>query len=131
MVLSLVAIYFDNPNLAYNKNKLHKTFDHWSRDMFHFDFSGKGLGIAFQQHFVYEFSRKIFLMLYSINRPNFIVWLPLLLEILGNLCIAFVCFSGCDVITFEINLISLTKPFFYLTKKSRQNFKYLENEKRL
>ena len=26
-------------------------------------------------------------MLYSINWPNFIVWLPLLLEILGNMCI--------------------------------------------
>ena len=27
-------------------------------------------------------------MLYSINWPNFFVWLPLLLEILGNMCIA-------------------------------------------
>ena len=34
-----------------------------------------------------------------------------------------------DVIKFEINLIFLTKPFRYMTKKSRQKLKYLENEK--
>ena len=28
---------------------------------------------------------------------------------------------------FEVNFTFLTKPFFYMTKKSRQ-FKYLENE---
>ena len=28
-------------------------------------------------HFVYDFSRKIFFMLYSINWSNFILWLPL------------------------------------------------------
>ena len=32
--------------------------------------------------------RKIFLLLYSINWPSFIVWLPLLREILRNMCIA-------------------------------------------
>ena len=34
-----------------------------------------------------------------------------------------------DVIKFEINIIFLIKPFFYMTKKSRQKFKDLENEK--
>ena len=29
----------------------------------------------------------------------------------------------------EINLIFLIKPFFYMPKKSRQKFKYFENEK--
>ena len=37
--------------------------------------------------------------------------------------------AGCDVIHFEINLIFLIKPFFYMTKKSRQKLKYLENDK--
>ena len=46
---------------------------------------------------------------------------------MGNMCIAINCFPGCDVINFEINPIFLAKPFFY--KKSRQKFKYLENEK--
>ena len=77
--------------LTCNKNKLFKTFLYWSRDMLNFDFLDKGLGIVSPAHFVYDFSTKIFLMLYSINRPNFIVWLPLLLEILGNMCIAIVC----------------------------------------
>ena len=48
---------------------------------------------------------------------------------LGDMCVAIICFPGCDVINFEINLIFLTKPFFYMTKKSRQRFKYLENKK--
>ena len=30
---------------------------------------------------------------------------------------------------FENNLIFLINPFFYMSKKSRQKFKYLENEK--
>ena len=57
--------------------------------------------------------------------------LPLLFEILGNICIAAVCEPGQDVINFEINLTFLIKPFFYMTKKSKQIFKYLENEKSL
>ena len=41
--------------------------------MLNFEFLEKGLGIVSPPHFVYDFSRKMFLMLYSINRPNFIV----------------------------------------------------------
>ena len=44
--------------------------------MLKFDFLDKGLGIVFPAHFVYDFSTKMFFMLYSINRPNFTVWLP-------------------------------------------------------
>ena len=81
-----------------------------------------------QSYFVYDFSRKMFHVLYYIICPNFIVWLPLLLEILGNVCIAIVCQPGCNVINFEIDLIFLIEPFFYMTEKSRQKFKYLENK---
>ena len=109
--------------LAYNKIKLYKTF------ILNFDFLEKDLGIVSPPHFVYNFGTKVFLMLYSINLPNFIVQLSLLLEILGNMCIAIVCKPGYDVINFEINRI-LIKPFLYMTKKSRQNLKYLDNEKR-
>ena len=45
------------------------------------------------------------------------------------MCLTIVCFSGCDVINFEIILIPPIKPFFYMTKTSRQKYKYLENEK--
>ena len=40
--------------------------------MLNFDFSEKGLGPVSPQHFVHGFSRKMFLMLRSINWPNFI-----------------------------------------------------------
>ena len=59
--------------------------------MLNFDFVDEGLGIVSAAHFVYDFSTKIFFKLYSINLPNFIAWLPLLLEILDNMCIAMVC----------------------------------------
>ena len=78
-------------NLAYNKNKLYKTLDYWSRDILNFNFVEKGLGLVSLSHFAYDFSRKMFLMLHSINWPNFIVWLPLRLEILGNKCITIAC----------------------------------------
>ena len=35
--------------------------------MLNVDFLDKGLGIASQAHFVYDFSTKMFLMLYPIN----------------------------------------------------------------
>ena len=38
--------------------------------------------------------------------------------ILGNMCITFVYFPGCDVINFEINLIFPIKPLFYMSDKS-------------
>ena len=46
-----------------------------------------------------------------------------------NMCVVVICFPGCDVINLEINLIFLIKPFFFMNKISRQNFKDLDNEK--
>ena len=66
-----------------------------------------GLGLVSPPRFLYDFSR-IFLILYSMNWQSFIVWLPLLLEILGNICIVNIC---CWVNLF-------IRPFFYVTKKS-------------
>ena len=73
-------------NLVYNKNKLYKTLDSWLRDMLNFNYPEKGLGLVTPPHFVYDFSRKMFLMLYSVNWPSFIVLLSLLLQILSNMC---------------------------------------------
>ena len=77
-----------------------KLWDYLSRDKLNFDFLENGLGIVSPPHFVYGLSTKIFLMLYSINWPHFIVLLSLLLGILGNMCIAIVCYPACDVINF-------------------------------
>ena len=64
-------------------------------------------------------------MLYSINWRNLIVSLPLLLGILGNMCIVIIYFSVDGVINFEINLSFLTKLFTYMTKKVRtKTFKF-------
>ena len=71
----------------------------------------------------------MFFALYSVNLPILIVRLLLLLELLGSMCILIVCFPGCDVRNFEINLVFLIMPCFYMIKLSRQKFKYLENEK--
>ena len=78
-------------NLAYNKKKLYKYLDYWSRDMLNFYFLENGLGQVSPPHFVHNFSRKMFLMLHSINWANFIVWLSLPPEILGNTCFIIVC----------------------------------------
>ena len=59
--------------------------------MLNFDFLEKGLGIVGPPYFMFDLSRKMFLMLYSINWLNFIVWLPSFLKILGNMCIAIAC----------------------------------------
>ena len=59
--------------------------------MLNFDFLEKGLGIVFLPHFLCDFLKKMFLMLYSINWQNFIAWLPLLLDILMNICIGIIC----------------------------------------
>ena len=70
--------------------------------MLNFDSLEKVLGIVFVPDFVNGFSRKMFKMF----------------EIKGNMCIAIVCFLGCDIINFEINLIFLIKPFLYMTKRA-------------
>ena len=90
-----------------------------------FWFLRKGSG----NRFFTKFSRKILLVLYSINWPNFMVWLPLRLEILGNTCIAVVCFPVCAVVNIKINLILLIKPFFYMAKTLRQNLKILRTKR--
>ena len=89
----------------------------------------KGLGLPSPPHFMYDFSRKLFLMLYSFNWPNFLLWLPLLFEVLDNLCIVIICFPVFDVINFEIYHNFLIKLFSYVTKKSGQKFKYIEDDK--
>ena len=74
-------------NLPCNKNKLYKTLSYLSGDMLNFIFLEKRLGLVSPPRFVYDFSEKMFLMLHSINWPNFIALLLLLLEILDNMCI--------------------------------------------
>ena len=87
------------------------------------------LKLVFLLHFLHNFRRQIFLTLFFVNRPNFIAWLSLLLEILNNMCIDITCCRVCDVMNFEINLSFLVKLFFYITKNSGRKYKYLKNKK--
>ena len=84
--------------------KLDETLGHWSRDKINFYLLENGPRIVSPPHFVYDYRIKVFFMLYYISWPNFIVWLPLLPEMLGKMSIPVVCFPGSDVINFEINL---------------------------
>ena len=93
--------------------------------MLNFDFIEKGLGIFFLPHFVYNFSGKMFLILYSINLPNSMSDFFYFLRYWAK-CIVTVCFPGYDIINLEIYLIFLIKLFFYMNERLRQNFKYLE-----
>ena len=73
MVCSLVSITFNRPQLDKQlKQNTYKTLECWSRDMLNFDFLENGPEIVSLPHFVYDFSRRFFLMLYSINWPSFI-----------------------------------------------------------
>ena len=97
--------------------------------MLNFDLLEKDLGIVSPPHFVHDISKKMFLMLYSINWPNLIAWLFLLLEILINMCIAIVCFPRFDVINLEIELIFLIKSLFSMNKESRQILNILRTKR--
>ena len=88
----------------------------------------RGLELVSLTHFLYSFWRKLFLLLNYIDWPSFTVWLPLLREILSNTSTATVCWQGCGVMNFVINVVYLIKPFFYVAKKSWQKLKCLENE---
>ena len=68
MVCNLVSVYSDCPQLGIDTIKTnYRTLHYWSRDMLDFDFLEKDLGIASPPCFLYDFSRKIFLMLNSIT----------------------------------------------------------------
>ena len=94
-----------------------------------FEKTKRSLELVSLPQFPHDFRRKIFIMLYFINWPNFIAWLPLLLAILDNMCIVIVCWPFCDVKKFEIylNLKFLIRLSFYITKKLGQKCKYLKN----
>ena len=62
---------------------------------------------------MYEFSRKMFLSLYSINWTNFVVWLPIRFDILGNMCL----FSRLR------NHLIFQRGTYYPISKSQQFFK--------
>ena len=77
----------------------------------------RGLGLVSLPQFLHNFWRKMFLLLYSINQLNFIVWLLLVCEIFCNMCIAIVGKPVCGTINFGVKLIFKIKLFFLHDQK--------------
>ena len=80
-------------------------------------FNKRGLELVYLPQFMHNFWRKIFLLLYAINVPNFIVWLPLFWEIFGNKWVVIVFWLCYDVINLKTNPIFLIKPVFLHDQK--------------
>ena len=76
--------------------------------MHNFDFLEKGLGLP-SHYILYMIFQEKYFHVYSINRQNFIVCLPLLLETLGNMCI--ICFQVCDLQILKLTLAFLLRRF--------------------
>ena len=107
-------------------HKLYKTLGYWSRDKLNFDFLEKDPGIVSPASVCMILQQKCFyLYIFSINEPSFIFWLSLFLKILGNICIAIVCFTGCNAINFEINFIFQSSPFSTGPKSQDKNLNVL------
>ena len=129
MVSTLVSIYFGSPWLGYttktNCIKRHAV----DLEICSILILLNEFGTVFSTTFFYGFSWNKFFMLHSINRPNFILWLPLLLEILGNMFIVIISFLVHDAMNLVMNLSSLIKLFSHMTKKVRTKSKYFKNRK--
>ena len=80
----------------------------------------RGLELVSMIYFLHDFEEKCFLRYILLTDQ---VSLPLVLEILGDMCIVIICCPDCNVINFGINLNFLIRPFFFITKKSRQKCK--------
>ena len=69
---SVLQLFHSNPihyiltalKLGYNKNKLYKALDYTPRDILNFEFLEKSLGIVSPPHIEYDFSTKMFLVIY-------------------------------------------------------------------
>ena len=132
MVSTLVSIYFGAPQLGHQiKTNCLNVYtvdpEKWNDQ---FWFFGKGSRTSsFTTFYAWFFKKNVFHVIFY--RPNFIFWLPLLFEILGNICFVIICFQVCDVINFEINLSFLMKLSFYLTKKVRTKIQICYEQKEL
>ena len=128
-VIKFVFILYPSWSLIiYIKSKLLDTWFYLIESFF--QKTKRYLELVFLPHFLHDFWRKVFLTLYSINWLNYIVWLYLIIEILGNICIVIGCYPACDVINFRINFSFLIKSFSFMTKnvgqkcKSKKHFSY-------
>ena len=118
MVSTLVSLCFGSSRPGHTmKTKCMKLDTVESRDMLDFWFFKKEFGTSLSTTFCGWLYKKK--MCYILYWSNFVLWLPLLLEISGNICLVFVYYPVCDVVNFEINLSFFVKLFSYMTKKKK------------
>ena len=116
--------------LLHSKLRTIKIYWNWAAyhlslpHILHFWKTKRRLKLVSLPHFFYDFWRKIFLLSYSIIWPNFIAWLPLIHETLSNICIAIVCWPGCDFTKLETNQV------VFSTWPKSQDQNYLEKVSR-
>ena len=72
----------------------------------------RGLELDSFPHFLYDFQRKTFLLLHFIKGPKFHCLVALNMWDFEQYVYCNCILTDCDVINFEINLISLVNPFF-------------------
>ena len=97
---------------------MYTTLDYWSRDMPNFNFPEKGLGLVCPPHFADDFSRKLFLIF------SHYILLTDQISLSDSLY-----FSRYWAICALQLFFNQAVTFCYMTKKSRQKLKSLENEK--
>ena len=64
-----------------------------------------------------SYIKKLCARLYPIKGENFIAWLPLFREMLGNIRVVTLHSLDCDIINFQIYFFFLIKPFFLHDQK--------------
>ena len=85
--------------------------------MLNFDVLEKGVRVLFFNDILWIiFWKKKSCYIY---RPNFIVWLLLLIEIFCKMCVVIIRFPLYGIINFEINLSFLIKLLFYMSKQGQ------------
>ena len=129
MVCSYVSIYSIVLSLDYNKNKLYKTSDCWSRDTLNFDFLRKVSGNSFTTRFcVWLFKKNVFcVIIYYLSKFH---WLIVFISWdIGHSLYCSCLFSKLWRHKSWDQPYLPNQFFFYMTKNSRQKLKYLRNEK--
>ena len=91
----------------------------------------RSLELVSMCHFLHNFWRKIFPLLYSINWPNFIVWLPLVWEIWATCVLQLFVNQVVTswILKLTLSFSSIIFPFFLHDQLPWQKLKYLENGK--
>ena len=98
-------VNFGKPRLGHTINNKHfKASDYWSRDMLNFAFFKKCLGLVTPPYLRILFQQKLFFHVIFFNWLNFIVWWPLLLEILSKMYILIICATACCMVKLSLIL---------------------------